>query len=82
MRKTKKEDYFGTSVKRYYQMTNHTLGTKETWGVEGVIYLNLKDIESEEMLFRVAAEEAAHLLDDGEEVKEEMYQYLKKEMSK
>jgi len=75
MREKKKNNYYGTSVKRYSQMSGH--GTTEEWGIIGTIYLNLRDIDGQDMLYRVAAEEATHLMDDKENLKEELYQYLK-----
>ena len=75
MRADKKDDYFGTSVKRYYELTTDKKRDVKRWGTEGVIYLNLRDIDDDAMLLRVVAEEASHLISD-ESKKEVLFQYL------
>ena len=80
MKKNKKDEYWGTGVKRFYKLTNRTEDTTEIWGIEGTIYLNMKDMDDK--LLRVVAEEAAHLLDDGEELKEELYRYLEENITR
>lgn len=80
MREAKKPDYYGTSVKRFKQLTNHTNESKETWDTEGYIYLNLRDIESEDKLLRIIAEETSHLTINTSDFREELYQYLKGEL--
>jgi len=79
LKKNKKDEYWGTSVKRFVRMTDETNGITETYKVEGVIYLNLKDISDTGKLLQVVAEEAAHLLDDGPGLIAEIYNYLKEE---
>lgn len=79
MREPKKVDYYGTSVKRYKQISGDN--THEKWGLEGSIHINLRDIgDDDEKLLRVVSEEVAHLADDTPEFREEIYQYLRKEL--
>ena len=77
MRKNKKGEYWGTSVKRYVSETTPATGKSKQLRVSGKIYINFKDITSLDKLLRVVAEEAGHLLDDQPHASEQIYQYLK-----
>ena len=78
MKAHKKNNYYGTSVKRYTRVSDSTNHTIETYGATGDIYINLRDIESTDKLLRVVADEASHITIDTDEFKRELYQYLKK----
>ena len=69
--KSDKKEFWGTSVKRFI-----TDGF-DRFSEEGFIYVNLKDIDSDEKLLEVITHEASHLLDDSPELKGEILEYLK-----
>ena len=78
MAETDKEDYFGTSYRRYV-----TDGT-DNFHEEGEIFVNIWDIEGPDMLIKVVAHEAAHLIEGIEgfdEMKEALDTFLRKEMT-
>ena len=70
MKSFKEGEYWGTSVKRYI-----TDGEQQ-FNLEGNIYVNIRDVDSLDMLLKVMGHEAAHLLEDEEGVGEEIIEYL------
>lgn len=70
MKKSKKDEFWGTSVKRFIKTGD------EVFKQEGTIYLNIRDIKTKEHFLQAVAHEAAHLLDDGEKLKQQIYDYL------
>ena len=77
MKNKKKDGYWGTSVKRFMRETNIDTNQASKSCLEGTIYINMRDVPDEDMILRIIAEEACHLLDDVPGEKEKIYQYLK-----
>lgn len=80
MKKSKKEEYYGTSVKRYYSMTGNK--GRDNFGAVGFVYINYADIVDFDMLLKVVAHEVSHLLDDKAGVEQEILDFLKKGYTK
>lgn len=70
MKNYKQDDYWGTSVKRYI-----TDGENQ-FNLEGNIYVNVRDVDTLDMLLKVMGHEGAHLLEDEEGVGDEIIEYL------
>ena len=58
----KKVDYWGTSIKRYYQETK-LRGNGYKSVISGSIYVNVRDSRNAEMVIKIVAHEASHLVD-------------------
>lgn len=71
-----KNEMYGAAVKRFVRKSGDT---KKDFDVEGTIYLNARDIEDNDKMLQVIAEEASHLVDpERMRHKDHIYQYLKK----
>ncbi len=79
MDETEQKEYFGTSHRRFI-----TDG-EENHCEEGEIFINLRDIMDIDMLIRVGAHEAAHLItepEEFEEMKSMLDTFFRQEMAK
>ena len=73
----KKEFYSYAIIHVIHDAVSHTKYLKEA-----TIYLNYKDLITEEQIIQAFAHEGSHILNDGEEVEKKLYGKIIKELKK
>jgi hypothetical protein len=71
MRTNKKEEYWGTSVKKFIAVLNRKGDDAIRFQETGSIYLNLRDATEKRKLANIIIHELEHLLEDEKDLLEE-----------